>query len=83
MAVILKFLAALPGALTAVEKIFTVVDGLLQRYFPAKTEGERALEKRAKQVKKAKEATLEKNKAVKDAKRGHTKKLEDIVNNPK
>lgn len=83
MAALLKVLAAIPGALVALEKIISVTAGLLERYFPPKTPGERAVDKHLKNVKKAKEVTLEKNKAIKDAKRGHTKKLEDIVNNPK
>jgi len=55
----------------------------LNRFFPPKTEGERAVDKHLDKVKKVKKSKLEKNKAIKDAKRGHTKAIEDIVNNPK
>lgn len=83
MATLLKILAALPGALTAAEKIVSVLAGLLERYFPAKTPVQRALEARDKEVKETKKAKLQKNEAIKAAKRGYTKAIEDSINNPK
>ena len=83
MAAVLAFLAALPGALTAVEKILGMSVGIINRIFPPKSKGERAVDKHLDNVKKVKVSKLKKNEAIKAAKRGHTKNIEDIINNPR
>lgn len=76
---LLALLTGIPGVTSSLEFIL----GLFSKYFPPKSEGERAVEKYKKKVTQVKKVILEHNKAIKQAKLGKTKALEDILNNPR
>lgn len=76
---IVKILSSIPGIISGVEAILKI----FTKYFPPKSEGERAVDKYKDQVKQIKETNLELNKKIKEAQRGRTKAIEDILNRPR
>lgn len=79
MAFLVKVLSALPGMIVGIKGILDI----FVRYFPPKSEGERAVDKFKDQVTHIREVQLELNKQIKEAKLGKTKAIEDIINSPK
>lgn len=71
--IITTILAAIP----AIEKIM----GMVLRIFPPKSEQERGVEKYKKAIEKHKTENKKLREAIRKAKLGRTKKIEDILNN--
>lgn len=78
MPLLLKLLAAVPGVIAGVNSILSV----LVKYFPPKSDGDRAIDKLKEQITEVRQVQLDINKQIKEARLGKTKAIEDIINRP-
>lgn len=75
----LKFLAAIPGIIAGIKTILVI----FTKYFPPKSEGERAVDKFKDKIVKVREVQLSTNRIIKEAKLGKTKALDNLINRPR